>query len=82
MHIVVAELCAVNSPCCGQTLWYPSGKGLSQTEKPKNNKAGGEEERGFGSTPKPPETQFSFFFLLSLKVGKQAKQKPWMRFRH
>lgn len=56
MQIVVAELCAVNSPCCGQTLRYTSGEGLSQTEKPENNKAGREEERGFGSTPKPPET--------------------------
>lgn len=56
MQIVVAELCAVNLPCCGQTLRYTSGEGLSQTEKPENNKAGREEERGFGSTPKPPET--------------------------
>lgn len=56
MQIVVAELRAVNSPCCGQTLRYTSGKGLSQTEKPENNEAGREEERGFGSTPKPPET--------------------------
>lgn len=56
MQIVVAELCAVNSPRCGQTLRYTSGEGLSQTEKPENNKAGREEERGFGSTPKPPET--------------------------
>lgn len=54
MQIVVAELCAVNSPCCSQTLRYTSGEGLSQTEKPENNKAGREEERGFGSTPKPP----------------------------
>lgn len=56
MQIVVAELRAVNSPCCGQTLRYTSGKGLSQTEKPGNNEAGREEERGFGLTPKPPET--------------------------
>lgn len=56
MQIVVAELRAVNSPCCGQTPRYTSGKGLSQTEKPESNEAGREEERGFGSTPKPPGT--------------------------